>query len=124
MLRKIGIVVAVIALGVASVQTTAFARGGGGGGGGGHFGGGGFGGGGGHIGGFGGGGHFGGGGGFAGRGFGGGFTSRNVGGHFAGPGLARGHRFVRPFGFGGGDWGWYCNQWPYGYYSYYGDGCY
>src|SRR5882724_5945642 len=116
MLRKIGIVVAVIALGVASVGTTAFARGGGGGGGG-HSGGGGFGGGG-HIGGFGGGGHFGGGG-FAGRGFGGGgFTSRNVGGHFAGPGLARGHRFVRPFGFGGDDWGWSCNQWPYGYYGY------
>ena len=84
------------------------------------------------MGGFGGGSHFGGGGfagrgiggGFAGRGFGGGLTSRSAGGHFAGHGIARGHRFAQTFGFGGGDWGWSCNQWPYGYYSYYGDSCY
>lgn len=105
MLRKVGIVLTVIALGMTAVGTDAFARGGGGGGGrggggGGHFGGGGFGGGhfggggfgGGHIGGGGfgggfGGGHFGGGGFAGGRGFGGGHIGRMGAGHFAAPGF-------------------------------------
>lgn len=136
MLRKLGIVLTVVALGMTSAQTSAFARGGGGGGG--H--GGGFGGGGGHFGGggFGGGAHFGGGG-FAGRGFSGGHIGG--GGGFAGPrmggsvGSARGfvhapvaghfaHRRVgRGLRFGDG-WGFYCNDWPYGYYSYDPNSCY
>lgn len=139
MLRKIGIVLAVIALGMTAIQTDAFARGGGGGGGGGgHGGGGGFGGGG-HGGGFGGGGHFGGGGfggggHFGGGGFGGGRGFS--GGHFAAPGqmgvgrggfnsrpsglrLHDGRRFRRGFG---NDWG-YDSCWPdyYGYNSCYYD---
>ena len=131
MLRKIGIVLTVIALGMTAIQTDAFARGGGGGhggggfGGGGHFGGGGFG-----------GGHFGGGG-FGGgqsggRGFSGGHFG-TPGGHFAAPGghfgapgqmgrgfdsrasglrLHDGRRFRRGFGSGGG---WYDTCWPYDY---------
>lgn len=145
MLRKMSIVVAVIALGLTAIQTDAFARGGGGGG---HGGGGGFGGGG-HMGGGGfGGGHFGGGG-FGGGhigGFGGGRIGGLGGGHmggFGGPrvgGLGGGHigvphggfttrnsglrfrgdRFGRR-GFVGG-WGGWCDDWPYD--SYYGYGYY
>ena len=126
-LRKIGIVLTVIALGMTAIQTDAFARGGGGGG----FGGG-------HGGGFGGGGHggFGGGGRFGGGGLGGGhfgagqFGGRGFpGGHFAAPDqmgrggfttrnsamrLQRGRGFRRGFG---NDWGWYdsCSPYDYGY---------
>jgi hypothetical protein len=124
MLRKVGIVLTVIALGMTAVGTDALARGGGGGGGG-HGGGGGFGGGG-HMGGGGfGGGHMGGG--FGGARIGGGFAgSRGMGGtHFASPGvhsgltsrpsgmrLQGGRHFRR--GFGGG--GWYDDScWSYDY---------
>jgi hypothetical protein len=50
---------------------------------------------------------------------GGGFTTRNSGMHFR-----DGRGFRRGFGFGGGDWGYYCNDWPYD--SYYGsyNSCY
>ena len=86
MLRKIGIVLTVIALGMTAVQTDAFARGGGGGG---HGGGGG-----GHGGGFGGGHGFGGGFG-GGHGFGGGFGGGHIGGGFAGGrGFSGGHMAV------------------------------
>jgi hypothetical protein len=137
MLRKMGIVLAVVALGMTVMQTDAFARGGGGGsgghggGGGGHMGGG-FGGG--HMGGGFGGGHIGGG--FGGGRIGGGFT----GGHFAAPmagaraGIARGSLATRNSGLRvrghrgfrrglGGDLGWggYCYDYPYGYYN---DFCY
>jgi hypothetical protein len=121
MLRKVGIVLTVIALGLTAVGTDAFARGGGGGGhgggfgGGGHFGGGGFG-----------GGHFGGGGFAGGRGFGGGHIGGMSAGHFAAPGIHGGfntrnsgmrfhdgRRFRRGFGNEGG---WYDDTcWPYDY---------
>ena len=55
-------------------------------------------------------------------GHGGGFTSRNSGLHVRG-----GRGFRRGFGFGGGDWGYDCNDWPYDYYGYngyYGYSCY
>jgi hypothetical protein len=120
MLRKVGIVLTVIALGMTAVGTDAFARGGGGGGGG-HGGGGGFGGGGGHFGGGGfGGGHFGGGGFAGGRGFGGGMGA----GRFAAPGIHGGFN-TRNSGmrFNGGRGlrrgygnGWYGDTcWPYDY---------
>jgi hypothetical protein len=134
MLRKVGIVLTVIALGMTAVGTDAFARGGGGGGGG-HFGGGGGGFGGGHFGGGGGGGHFSGGGfggghiggGFAGgRGFGGGHIGGIGVGRFAAPGIHGGfntrnsgmrfhdgRRLRRGFGNEGG---WYDDTcWPYDY---------
>lgn len=113
MLRKVGIVLTVIALGMTAVGTDAFARGGGGGG---HGGGGGFGG----------GGHFGGGG-FGGARIGGGFAgSRGLsGGQFAAPGIRGGFatrnsglRLHDGRGFRrgvGSDWGWYDNCWPYDY---------
>src|ERR1700730_15868134 len=123
MLRKIAIVLAVIAMGMTAIQTDAFARGGGGGGGG-HGGGGG----GGHGGGFGGGGDFGGGGFGGGRGL--------AGGHFGGGHMGAGRGFTthesglrdrggRGFrrGFGYGDWGEYCNDYTYDYYGY-GYSCY
>ena len=135
MLRKVGIVLTVIALGMTAVGTDAFARGGGGGGGGGHGGGGGFGGGG-HMGGGGfGGGHMGGGfgggriggGGFGGAHIGGGFAgSRGLGGgQFAAPGV-RGGLTTRPSGMrlqngrhfrrGFGGSGWYDDScWSYDY---------
>jgi hypothetical protein len=124
MLRKVGIVLTVIALGMTAVGTDAFARGGGGGGG--HGGGGGFGGGGGHFGGGGfGGGHFGGGGFAGGRGFGGGHIGGMGAGRFGAPGIhggfstrnsgmrfQDGRRFRRGFGNGG----WYDDTcWPYDY---------
>jgi hypothetical protein len=53
-------------------------------------------------------------------GHGGGFTMRNSGLHVRG-----GRGFRRGYGFGGGDWGSYCNDWPNDYYGYYGyDSCY
>jgi hypothetical protein len=143
MLRKMGIVIAVVALGLTAIQTDAFARGGGGGGG--HGGGGGFGGGGGHFGGGGfGGGHFGGGG-FGGGhigGFGGGhmggFGGPRVGGGFGGAHVGaiphggfntrnsglrvRGDRFGRRGFVGGYGWGGWCDDWPYD--TYYGYGYY
>jgi hypothetical protein len=125
MLRKVGIVLTVIALGMTAVGTDAFARGGGGGGG--HGGGGGFGGGG-HMGGGLGGGHMGGlgGGGFGGGRIGGGFAgSRGMGGaHFAAPGI-HGGLTSRPSGMRlhngrqfrrGGYGGWYddsCSPYDY-----------
>jgi hypothetical protein len=120
MLRKMTIVLAVIAMGMTAVHTDAFARGGGGGGGG--HGGGGFGGG--HMGGGGfGGGHMGAGfsggriGGLGGAQFGGaqfggihgGFTTRNS-------GLRSQDRRGFRRGGVGGDWGW-CD-WPYEYDGY------
>jgi hypothetical protein len=114
MLRKIGIGLTVLALGLSAIQTDAFARGGGGGhgfGGGGH--------------GFGGGGHAFGGGGHA---FGGGMASRGFsGGPLGAPGrmgmgrggfesrqsglrLHDGPRFRRGFG---NTWGWYDSCPPY-----------
>ena len=92
MLRKIGIVLTVIALGMTAVQTDAFARGGGGGG---HGGGGGGGGGG-----FGGGGHGFGGGRGGGHGFGGGFGGGHIGGGFGGGHIGGG--FAGGRGFSGG----------------------
>ena len=125
MLRKIGIVLTVIALGLSAVPADALARGGGGGG---HGGGGGFGGGG-HGSGFGG----------VGRGFGGAGGGSHFGGGFAGGGSA-GMHFGAPGRIGGGpgrfesrasglrfhdgrhfrrgfavDPGWYDSCWPYEY---------
>ena len=136
MLRKLGIVLTVIALAMTSIQTDAFARGGGGGGGhGGGFGGGGHGGGfggGGHGGGLGGGGHTGGGG-FGGGHFGGGqFGGGRAfsGGQFGAPGhmgMDRGALNSRASGLRlhdrgrfrpefGNDSGWYYSCWnPYNY---------
>ena len=109
MLRKVGIMLTVIALGMTAVGTDAFARGGGGGGGHGGFGGA-------HM-----------GGGFGGARIGGGFAgSRGLGGgQFAAPGV-RGGLTTRPSGmrlqngrhfrrgFGGG--GWYDDScWSYDY---------
>jgi hypothetical protein len=135
MLRKMSIILAVIALGMTAIETDAFARGGGGGGGG-HGGGGG----GGHGGGFGGGGHMGGG--FGGGHMGGGFAGGRIGGGFGGgriggaqAGIARGgfatrssglhvrgdRGFRRGRGFGGDlGWGWYCDE----YQPYYNGYCY
>ena len=94
MLRKIAIVLALIAVGMTAVQTDAFARGGGGGGGGGFvevpYAG--------HV-----------------AVVPGGFTTRDSGLH------VRGGRGLRR-GFGGGDWGYDCNGRPYDYD--YGYSCY
>jgi hypothetical protein len=121
MLRKIGIILAVVTIGMGAIQTEALARGGGGGG---HFGGGG-------------GGHFGGGGGrfggghFAGGRVGGGGHFGNMGGGrmaFAGVGrsgrVGGFGRHGRRFGRGGwGGWG-YDACWPYDYAYDYNPYCY